>query len=117
MEISAKTDYAVRALLSLAARQPELVKVDPKSIGVGQYQHDIDQYRLDKLVRGQQADQHGHHQRQQLSARYHPRADAVGRVRRRCGVHADPARTRRRGTRAGPGSGPHLPRVLRLGSR
>ena len=28
MEISAKTDYAVRALLSLAARAPELVKVD-----------------------------------------------------------------------------------------
>ncbi len=28
MEISAKTDYAVRALLGLAAREPELVKVD-----------------------------------------------------------------------------------------
>ena len=28
MEISAKTDYAVRALLSLAARAPDLVKVD-----------------------------------------------------------------------------------------
>lgn len=28
MEISAKTDYAVRALLSLAQRAPELVKVD-----------------------------------------------------------------------------------------
>jgi Rrf2 family protein len=28
VEISAKTDYAVRALLSLAARAPELVKVD-----------------------------------------------------------------------------------------
>ena len=28
MEISAKTDYAVRALLALAERSPELVKVD-----------------------------------------------------------------------------------------
>ena len=28
MQISAKTDYAVRALLSLAAREPGLVKVD-----------------------------------------------------------------------------------------
>ena len=28
MEISAKTDYAVRALLELAAREPSLVKVD-----------------------------------------------------------------------------------------
>jgi Rrf2 family protein len=28
VQISAKTDYAVRALLSLAAREPELVKVD-----------------------------------------------------------------------------------------
>ena len=28
MQISAKTDYAIRALLSLAAREPELVKVD-----------------------------------------------------------------------------------------
>ena len=28
MDISAKTDYAVRALLELAAREPSLVKVD-----------------------------------------------------------------------------------------
>jgi Rrf2 family protein len=28
VDISAKTDYAVRALLSLASREPELVKVD-----------------------------------------------------------------------------------------
>ncbi len=28
MQISAKTDYAIRALLSLAAREPDLVKVD-----------------------------------------------------------------------------------------
>ena len=28
MQISAKTDYAIRALLNLAAREPELVKVD-----------------------------------------------------------------------------------------
>jgi Rrf2 family protein len=28
VQISAKTDYAIRALLSLAAREPELVKID-----------------------------------------------------------------------------------------
>ena len=28
----------------------ELVKIDPKSIGVGQYQHDVDQYRLAKQL-------------------------------------------------------------------
>lgn len=28
MQISAKTDYAVRALLSLASREPDLVKID-----------------------------------------------------------------------------------------
>ena len=28
MQISAKTDYAIRALLNLAAREPDLVKVD-----------------------------------------------------------------------------------------
>ncbi|MGT9989225.1 helix-hairpin-helix domain-containing protein, partial [Klebsiella pneumoniae] len=28
----------------------ELVKVEPKSIGVGQYQHDVDQYRLAKAL-------------------------------------------------------------------
>ncbi|WP_375493088.1 RrF2 family transcriptional regulator [uncultured Jatrophihabitans sp.] len=28
MQISAKTDYAVRALLTLASREPELVKID-----------------------------------------------------------------------------------------
>jgi uncharacterized protein len=28
----------------------ELVKIDPKSIGVGQYQHDVDQNRLKKTL-------------------------------------------------------------------
>ena len=28
----------------------ELVKIDPKSIGVGQYQHDVDQGKLKKSV-------------------------------------------------------------------
>ena len=28
----------------------ELVKIDPKSIGVGQYQHDVDQTKLKKSL-------------------------------------------------------------------
>src|SRR5690606_33554228 len=28
----------------------ELVKIEPKSIGVGQYQHDVDQHRLSKAL-------------------------------------------------------------------
>src|SRR6185312_1490926 len=40
----------IRGAISIARRLQdplsELVKVDPKSIGVGQYQHDVDQKRL-----------------------------------------------------------------------
>jgi uncharacterized protein len=43
-------DLTVRGAISIARRLQdplaELVKVDPKSIGVGQYQHDVDQRRL-----------------------------------------------------------------------
>lgn len=43
-------DVPARGAISLARRLQdplaELVKVDPKSIGVGQYQHDVDQKRL-----------------------------------------------------------------------
>lgn len=43
-------DLTVRGAISIARRLQdplaELVKVDPKSIGVGQYQHDVDQKRL-----------------------------------------------------------------------
>jgi len=43
-------DLTVRSAASIARRLQdplaELVKVDPKSIGVGQYQHDVDQRRL-----------------------------------------------------------------------
>lgn len=43
-------DVSVRGAISLARRLQdplaELVKIDPASIGVGQYQHDIDQNRL-----------------------------------------------------------------------
>ena len=28
----------------------ELVKIEPKAIGVGQYQHDVDQFRLAKAL-------------------------------------------------------------------
>jgi protein Tex len=43
-------DLTVRGAISIARRLidplAELVKIDPKSIGVGQYQHDVDQTRL-----------------------------------------------------------------------
>ena len=43
-------DLTIRGAISIARRLQdplsELVKVDPKSIGVGQYQHDVDQRRL-----------------------------------------------------------------------
>jgi len=43
-------DVTVRGAISIARRLQdplaELVKLDPKSIGVGQYQHDVDQKRL-----------------------------------------------------------------------
>ncbi len=43
-------DVSLRGAVSIARRLQdplaELVKIDPKSIGVGQYQHDVDQYQL-----------------------------------------------------------------------
>lgn len=46
----------LRSAVSLARRVQdplaELVKIDPKSIGVGQYQHDMNQKRLDTLLGG-----------------------------------------------------------------
>jgi uncharacterized protein len=47
-------DITVRGAISIGRRLmdplAELVKIDPKSIGVGQYQHDVNQFRLkDKL--------------------------------------------------------------------
>src|SRR4029079_4576707 len=43
-------DVTVRGAISIARRLQdplaELVKIDPKSIGVGQYQHDVDQKKL-----------------------------------------------------------------------
>ncbi len=43
-------DVTIRGAVSIARRLQdplaELVKIDPKSIGVGQYQHDVDQSRL-----------------------------------------------------------------------
>ena len=47
-------DLTIRGAISIARRLQdplaELVKVDPKSIGVGQYQHDVDQSRLGKSL-------------------------------------------------------------------
>ena len=47
-------DVSLRGAVSIARRLQdplaELVKIDPKSIGVGQYQHDVDQFRLGKSL-------------------------------------------------------------------
>ncbi len=47
-------DVTVRGSVSIGRRLQdplaELVKIDPKSIGVGQYQHDVDQARLKKSL-------------------------------------------------------------------
>ncbi len=49
-------DPTVRGAVSIARRfqdpLAELVKIDPKSIGVGQYQHDVNQARLKKSLEG-----------------------------------------------------------------
>lgn len=47
-------DVSIRGAVSIARRLQdplaELVKIDPKSIGVGQYQHDIGEYKLSKSL-------------------------------------------------------------------
>jgi uncharacterized protein len=47
-------DVTVRGAISIGRRLmdplAELVKIDPKSIGVGQYQHDVDQTKLQKSL-------------------------------------------------------------------
>lgn len=47
-------DVTVRGAVSIGRRLmdplAELVKIDPKSIGVGQYQHDVDQQKLQKSL-------------------------------------------------------------------
>lgn len=49
-------DVTIRGAVSIARRLQdplaELVKIDPKSIGVGQYQHDVDQSRLGDALTG-----------------------------------------------------------------
>lgn len=49
-------DVALRSAASIARRLQdplaELVKIDPKSIGVGQYQHDVNQTRLAETLKG-----------------------------------------------------------------
>ena len=49
-------DVSERSAVSIARRLQdplaELIKIDPKSIGVGQYQHDMDQKRLDGVLQG-----------------------------------------------------------------
>ncbi|WP_454683841.1 Tex family protein [Ancylobacter moscoviensis] len=47
-------DVSLRGAVSIARRLQdplaELVKIEPKSIGVGQYQHDVDQYHLARAL-------------------------------------------------------------------
>ncbi|WP_267102613.1 Tex family protein, partial [Xanthomonas sacchari] len=47
-------DVSLRGAVSIARRLQdplaELVKIEPKAIGVGQYQHDVDQYRLARAL-------------------------------------------------------------------
>lgn len=49
-------DLTLRSAISIARRLQdplaELIKIDPKSIGVGQYQHDMDKKRLDAVLGG-----------------------------------------------------------------
>ena len=49
-------DVSLRSAVSIARRLQdplaELVKIDPKSIGVGQYQHDMPETRLDETLNG-----------------------------------------------------------------
>ena len=42
----------LKRVIQRALQDPlaELVKIEPKSIGVGQYQHDVDQFRLGKSL-------------------------------------------------------------------
>ena len=50
-------DVSLRGAVSIARRVQdplaELVKIDPKSIGVGQYQHDVDQKKLSDALRAE----------------------------------------------------------------
>jgi uncharacterized protein len=49
-------DVSLRGAVSIARRlqdpQAELVRIEPKAIGVGQYQHDVNQVRLSKALDG-----------------------------------------------------------------
>lgn len=49
-------DVTIRGAISIARRlqdpMAELVKIDPKSIGIGQYQHDIKKAKLDDSLKG-----------------------------------------------------------------
>ena len=48
-------DVSYRGAVSIARRLQdplaELVKIEPKSIGVGQYQHDVNQFKLSRYLR------------------------------------------------------------------
>ncbi len=48
-------DVTLRGAVSIARRLQdplaELVKIEPKAIGVGQYQHDVNQFRLEKMLK------------------------------------------------------------------
>lgn len=56
MEEFPDLDVSIRGAISIGRRLQdplaELVKIDPKHIGVGQYQHDLNQGKLDEALRG-----------------------------------------------------------------
>ena len=110
MQISAKTDYAVRALLSLAAREPDLVKVDTVVSEQGMPRKFVEailgELRRAGLVRSQRGAEGGY-------ALARPAAEiTLGRGhpgrRRPAGRGARPAPARDRAT---PGVAEHLPEV------
>ena len=49
-------DVTIRGAISIGRRlqdpMAELVKIDPKAIGVGQYQHDVTPKKLDESLQG-----------------------------------------------------------------
>jgi len=73
-------DVTVRGAVSIGRRLmdplAELVKIDPKSIGVGQYQHDVDQTKLKKAL-DQTVENCESEYRQQSSADIHIRSGAA----------------------------------------
>jgi uncharacterized protein len=112
-------DVSLRGAVSIARRLQdplaELVKIEPKAIGVGQYQHDVNQYRLARArcARGGLRERRRRRREYRVRAAARARRGAVverrrkhrqiprraRRVRHACGVE-ESAAPRRQGVRA-----------------